>query len=262
MAQKVRPTFAEQFVEYALQIDALELIPKGRKLKNGRLSPYFFNSGLFCAGQAIDEIATAYSNIITEKFVDVEGEPTFDLLYGPPYKGTILVPVIASVQNTFGFGNIRFCTSRKEEKDHGEGGSLIGSLIKPGDRVLIADDVIVDGGTKRTAVDFIRYYGGVLAGLVIAFDRQERGSGELLAIQQFEKDYEVPAHAVATLADLISVLKRKLTESGDDAVHEILAGMTLEQVLAYQKQYGAVPSENIDRKNYDRAREAVVKQGP
>ena len=108
MADRVRPAPAERFITYALAIGALELVPEGRKLKNGRISPYFFNSGLFNTGEAIDEISSAYSDVITRKFADANGKPVFDLLYGPPYKGTILVPVIASDQFYFGLGSIRF----------------------------------------------------------------------------------------------------------------------------------------------------------
>ena len=234
MAQEVTDTPAEEFVEYALQIGAMELIAEGRPLKNQRISPYFFNSGLFNTGEAIEELASAYAEVITKHFSDVNGEPIYDLLYGPPYKGTLLVPVIASDLYMYGrHGSIRFCSSRKEVKDHGEGGSLIGSPIKHGDRVIIVDDVITDGGTKKEAVEFIRTFGGIPVGLVIAFDRQERGKGELSAVQEFEREYGIPVRAVATLADLISFLQKTPAESGDDSVGEIL-----EKILAYQKQYG------------------------
>lgn len=229
MAQKVRRTPAEEFVEYALKIGALELVPEGRKLKSGRISPYFFNSGLFNTGEAIDMIADAYSYVITKGFADLDGEPVFDVLYGPPYKGTILVPAIASIQLTYGLGNTRFCTSRKEAKDHGEGGTLIGSPIMQGDRVLIADDVISDGATKREAVEFIKHFGGVPVGLAIAFDRQERAFGNLSAIQEFERDFQIPAYAVAKLADLISVLEK--SEKASDAV-------ALGTILKYRDEYG------------------------
>lgn len=235
MAQKTSFTPAEQFVRYALDIGALELVPEGRPLKSKRLSPYFFNSGLFDTGDRMVKISTAYGNAIRFHFRSAEGT-RFELLYGPPYKGTILVPSIAMNldQHLLAMCTAtRFCSSRKEAKEHGEGGTLIGSPIKPGDRVLIVDDVITDGGTKREAVEFIKQYGGELAGLVIAFDRQERGKGERSAVQEFEKEYEVPVCAVATLADLISVLEKTPAESGDDNVGEML-----DKVLAYQKRYG------------------------
>ncbi|OYV27644.1 MAG: hypothetical protein B7W98_01355, partial [Parcubacteria group bacterium 20-58-5] len=105
--------------------------------------------------------------------------------------------------------------------------------IQSGDRVLIVDDVITDGWTKKEAVEFIRGFGGIPVGLIIAFDRQERGKGELSAVQEFEKEYGIPVHAAATLADLISFLQKTPAESGDDNIGEVL-----EKILAYQKQYG------------------------
>ncbi|HQT82944.1 MAG TPA: orotate phosphoribosyltransferase [Candidatus Paceibacterota bacterium] len=236
MSQKVSLTPAEQFVRFALRIGSIELIPQGRPLKNGRVSPYFFNAGLFNTGEEIGELAGAYSEVIMEHFDTAAGDeqPAYDILYGPPYKGTILVPVIAYNQYMYGrHGSIHFCSSRKEAKDHGEGGSLIGSPIQSGDRVLIVDDVITDGWTKKEAVEFIRGFGGIPVGLIIAFDRQERGKGELSAVQEFEKEYGIPVHAAATLADLISFLQKTPAESGDDNIGEVL-----EKILAYQKQYG------------------------
>jgi orotate phosphoribosyltransferase len=217
-------TRAEVFVLYALEIGALELLPEGRKLKNGRISPYFFNSGLFNTGEAMNEIASAYAVAIEDGRIE-----SYSVLYGPPYKGTILAPAVAMVLNdTFGYGAIRFCSSRKEEKGHGEGGVLIGSPIKKGDHVVIIDDVITDGGTKREAVELIRYYKGEVAGLVVAFDRQERGSGNLSAIQEFRREFDIPVYAVATLADLISVIKK--TGCADDEL--------LVKILDYQAEFG------------------------
>ncbi|MHB8860344.1 MAG: orotate phosphoribosyltransferase [Minisyncoccota bacterium] len=227
---RLQTAIPEQFVRYALKIGAIELIPGGRPLKSGRLSPYFFNSGKFDSAEAMLKLGSAY-------VVPLSNNMTFDSLYGPPYKGTILAPAVAmylGLSSSRNYG-VRFCTSRKEVKDHGEGGSLIGAPINPGDRVVIIDDVITDGATKHEALEFIRARGGVPVGLVIALDRQERGLGELSAVQEFERDYGVPVRSVATLADLISVLRQIPAESGDDETGEML-----EQILAYQQQYGIV----------------------
>lgn len=226
----VRP--AEKFVAYALGIGAIELTPEGRLLKNGRRSPYFFNSGLFTTGEALTELSAAYAETIVGNFIDEDSVATFDLLYGPPYKGTILAPAVAMSLHVFDDLDTRFCTSRKEAKDHGEGGSLIGSPIEFGHRVLIIDDVITSGETKREAVDFIRRRGGVLAGLVIGFDRQELAEYDLSAVQEFTRDYGVPVHAIATLADLISVL-RILVADNHDRYRE-----ALDKILAYREVYG------------------------
>jgi orotate phosphoribosyltransferase len=135
--------------------------------------------------------------------------------------------------NLLGYGDVRFCTSRKEAKAHGEGGLFIGAPITPGARVLIIDDVITDGGTKREAVDLIRQHGGVPVGLCIAFDRRERGGGSFSASQEFEREYRIPVHAVATCNDLIWSLEKKSVEVGGKKSKDILA-----KVQAYNHQYG------------------------
>ncbi len=234
------PSFAEQFVDYALKIDAIEL--KERELKSGRHSPYFFNSGKFCSGHSMKKISGAYARVIRDSF-QKNGNFIFDLLYGPPYKGTMLVPAVSEALDTImsvisGHGPFLFCSSRKEAKDHGEGGLLIGAPIRPGDRVLIVDDVITNGWTKREAVKFIEGQGGKPVGLVIAFDRQEKTydyefevSQELSATQEFEQTYHIPVVAVATLNDLIKVLERQ--QRDDEEKKKVL-----EKIRAYQKTYG------------------------
>lgn len=224
MEKKESTNRAERFVKYALRIGALELVLEGCQLKSGRISPYFFNSGKFDSGEAIAKLSAAYARIIRENF---SGRFDFTLLYGPPYKGTILVPAVAMMLETLGRGNFCFCTSRKEPKKHGEGGLFIGAPIKNSSRVLIIDDVITDGETKREAVELIRQQGGEPVGLVIAFDRQERGMGDLSAVQEFEREYEIPVHPVAVLTDLISVLGASKYNTA-----------ILDKILAYRQEYG------------------------
>lgn len=216
-------TRAEVFVSYALETGALELVPEGRKLKNGRVSPYFFNSGRFNTGEAMGEIASAYAVAIKEGDIN-----PFTVLYGHPYKGTTLAPAVAMVLNDSFGRNVKFCSSRKEAKIHGEGGIFIGSPIQKGDYVVIIDDVITDGGTKREAVELIRHYKGEVAGLVVAFDRKERGASNLSAVQEFERDFEIPVCAVATLTDLISVIKKT----------GIVSDEMLVKILDYQAEFG------------------------
>ncbi len=233
-------TPAEEFIKYALDIKAFEFLPEGRPLKNERISPYFFNAGLFHTGEAIAEISLAYACVIVEHFgdhltPDFHLVRMFDLLYGPPYKGTILVPAVAIQLSRITSSNPSFCTSRKEVKEHGEGGLLIGSPIKQGDRVLIIDDVITDGGTKAEAVEFIRSYGGQVVGLVIAFDRQERGTGMESSVQEFTGKYGVPVYSIATLTDLISFMRKRAIQFGayTSSNYEML-----QKIIAYQKEYG------------------------
>lgn len=226
---------AERFIAYSREIDALELVPEGRLLKSGRLSYYFFNSGRFSSSKATRSISSEYARVIAENFREGDNL-TFDLLYGPPYKGTLLVSPIAMALDALGFGKIDFCSSRKERKNHGEGGLHIGTPIKKDSRVLIIDDVITDGGTKREAVEYIRSYSGVPTGLVIAFDRQERGITDLSAAQEFEREYAIPVCAIATLTNLISFLEKSAMGSYD--AKSIATGILVHKIRTYREQYG------------------------
>jgi len=234
--KKIALALTERFIGYALEINALELVPEGRVLKSGRLSYYFFDSGKFSSGVAMRKISSEYARIIVENFHE-DKKLAFDLMYGPPYKGTILVSPIAVALNALLCGNVHFCSSRKERKNHGEGGLHIGTPIKKGNRVLIIDDVITDGGTKREAVDYIRNYGGIPVGLAIAFDRQERGTGKLSAAQEFEREYAIPVCTIARLTNLISFLEKSITGSHD--AKSIAAGVLLQKIRTYREQYGA-----------------------
>ena len=216
---------ASAFVRFALEIGALQLLPQGRSLKSGRLSPYFFNSGIFSTATTIDGLADAYVHVIEAHY---DGDVLPDVIFGPAYKGIQIATMVAyllSLGHSDYDPGIAF--NRKEAKDHGEGGVLVGSSLA-GKRVLIVDDVITDGASKREAVDIIRAQGGTPIGCVIAFDRQERGVDEAdarSAAQRFEQDLGIPVYAVATLANLISVLEEGQSEM-------------LPKILAYKDQYG------------------------
>ena len=236
-------TPAEEFIRYAIFDEgALEFPSGGHKLKSDRLSPYFFNAGQFNNGGAQEVLSFAYANVIAQHFerryffpFEKHNLLEFNLLYGPPYKGIMLATAIAMQLSRMGFEDTYFCSSRKETKEHGEGGVLFGAPIDSGSRVVIVDDVITDGGTKAEAVEFIRSYGGQVTGLVIAFDRQERGTGTESAAQEFTRKYGVPVYSIATLTDLISFMRKKAIQSGpykkgDDEVFK--------EIIAYQKEYG------------------------
>ena len=165
--------------------------------KAGRQSPYFFNAGLFNDGASLAQLAAFYAGAIEASGI------AFDVLFGPAYKGIPLAAATAVALAGRG-RNVPFAFNRKEAKDHGEGGTLIGAPLTG--RVLIIDDVISAGTSIRESVDLIHQAGATAAGVVIALDRQERGSGELSAVQEVERSYGIPVLAVATLADLIGYL--------------------------------------------------------
>lgn len=223
-------TPSERFVRYAIEIGALEFVPEGRKLKSGRISPYFFNSGLFNTGATIGELGKVYAaEIVGHEY------PYVDVIYGPAYKGIPLSVATAVSVAQCSNRNVGYAFNRKEEKTHGDGGIIVGASLS-GKRVAIVDDVMTTGTSSGEAVEIVRAQGGVPAFCVIAFDRQERGKdSELSAVQEFQKNYGIPVYAVATLADLISFLQNVPAESGDDSVGEIL-----EKILAYKKEYGVV----------------------
>jgi len=188
------------------------------KTKAGRLSPYFFNAGLFNDGASLTRLADFYAQAILASGI------AFDMLFGPAYKGIPLVAAIAMKLAERGH-NFPFAFNRKEAKDHGEGGSLIGAPLAG--RVLIVDDVISAGTSVRESVDIIRHGSATPAGVAIAIDRQERGTGTLSAVQEVEQSLGLPVIAVARLTDLIDFLV------GQPALEQNLAA-----VRRYRETYG------------------------
>ena len=190
--------------------------------KAGRTSPYFFNAGLFDDGASFRELCGYYARTIRASGV------ACDMLFGPAYKGIPLVAGTAIRLAEDGV-DLPFAFNRKEAKDHGEGGTLIGAPLKG--RVLILDDVISAGTSVRESVEIIREAGATPAGVVIALDRMERGMGELSAVQEVEQDYGIPVVAVATLDDLMIFLRQRPDFSGYEAA-----------VARYRENYGAAQS--------------------
>jgi orotate phosphoribosyltransferase len=188
------------------------------KTKAGRLSPYFFNAGLFNDGVSLSRLSDFYARRILEAGIG------FDVLFGPAYKG---IPLAAGAAIALaGLGrNVPYAYNRKEAKDHGEGGTLVGAPLKG--RVLIIDDVISAGTSVRESVDLIRAAGATPIAVVIALDRQERGQGNLSAVQEVEKDFGIPVISVASLTDLINYL------SGHPELENKLAA-----VREYRVRYG------------------------
>jgi len=186
--------------------------------KAGRKSPYFFNAGLFNDGASFGALCAFYARTILAAKLDAT------MLFGPAYKGIPLVAGTAMRLAEMGV-NLPYCFNRKEAKDHGEGGNLVGAPLTG--RVLILDDVISAGTSVRESVDIIHANGAVPAGVVIALDRMERGTGTLSAVQEVQAQYDMPVVAVATLNDLIAFL-------GDS--DELMAN--LNAVKAYRAEYG------------------------
>jgi orotate phosphoribosyltransferase len=170
-------------------------------LKSGRTSPYFFNAGGFDDGNSLELLSACYADAIIESGVG------FDMLFGPAYKGIPLASAIAISLHSRHGRNIPFTYNRKEVKDHGEGGSLVGAPMQGS--VLIADDVISAGTSVRESIGWIRQAGASPAGVAIALDRQERGKGALSAAQEVRSEFDIPVIAIAGLDDLISYLEKK-----------------------------------------------------
>jgi orotate phosphoribosyltransferase len=188
------------------------------KLKSGRLSPYFFNAGGFNTGRALAELGRHYAAAIERSGWQ------FDVLFGPAYKGIPLV-ASASVALADGYGrDVPWAFNRKEAKDHGEGGTIVGAPLRG--RVLIVDDVITAGTAIREAIEIITAAGGQPAGVVLALDRQERGTGQLSAVQEVEQTLHLPVTSILRLADLIAYLEQSGNES------------QLAATRAYRTQYG------------------------
>lgn len=205
------------FVEFCLKLGVLRF--GSFTLKSGRHSPYFFNAGLFNSGQAIAQLGRFYAHAVMQSGI------THDMLFGPAYKGIPLVATTAVALADHHQRDLPWAFNRKEAKDHGEGGSIVGAPLKG--RILIVDDVITAGTAIRESVEIIRAAGATVAGIVLALDRQEKGKGELSAVQEIEQHYSLPVTSIIKLADLIEHLKSSADSSA-----------TLDAVQRYRDQYG------------------------
>ena len=190
------------------------------KTKAGRMSPYFFNAGSFDHGVSLGRLAEFYAKTIVESGLE------FDMLFGPAYKGIALAAATAVELARLGH-DVPFAYNRKEAKDHGEGGVVVGRKLAG--RVLIIDDVISAGTSVRESVGLIRAAGAAPIGVAIALDRMEKGLGELSAVQEVNRDYGVPVISIAALTDVLEFLDA----SGDPALLQFRAA-----VAAYRQAYG------------------------
>jgi orotate phosphoribosyltransferase len=205
------------FIEFALARNVLRF---GEfTLKSGRTSPYFFNAGLFNTGGDLARLGRFYAAALMDSGIE------FDLLFGPAYKGIPIATTTAVALNDHHNLDVPYCFNRKEAKTHGEGGSLVGSELAG--RVMLVDDVITAGTAIRESMEIIAAHQATLAGVLIALDRQEKGKGELSAIQEVERDFGCKIVSIVKLADLINYLSAK---PGMEA--------ELASVSAYREQYG------------------------
>ncbi|UYA62422.1 Orotate phosphoribosyltransferase [Pectobacterium sp. F1-1] len=209
--------YQRQFIEFALSKQVLKF---GEfTLKSGRISPYFFNAGLFNTGRDLALLGRFYAEALVDSGV------AFDLLFGPAYKGIPIATTAAVALAEHHDRDLPYCFNRKEAKDHGEGGSLVGSPLQG--RVMLVDDVITAGTAIRESMEIIAAHRATLAGVMIALDRQERGRADLSAIQEVERDYQCKVISIITLKELIAYL----AEKPEMAAH-------LDAVKAYREQYG------------------------
>ncbi|WP_110457584.1 orotate phosphoribosyltransferase [Shewanella algidipiscicola] len=209
--------YQREFIEFALERQVLRF---GEfTLKSGRTSPYFFNAGLFNTGRDLARLGRFYASALMDAGIE------YDLLFGPAYKGIPIATTTAVALCDHHDVDMPYCFNRKEKKDHGEGGALVGSELTG--KVMLVDDVITAGTAIRESMDIIQAHDASLAGVLIALDRQEKGKGELSAIQEVERDYGCAVIAIIKLADLVDYLSEK-------------PGMETElaAVSAYRAQYG------------------------
>lgn len=209
--------YQHEFIEFALQTGVLRF--GSFTLKSGRISPYFFNSGLFNSGASLARLGRFYAQAITESALD------FDILFGPAYKGIPLASTTVIALADKHQRDVPYVFNRKEVKDHGEGGQLVGADLTG--KILIIDDVISAGTSVRESVDIINTAGAKPAGVIIALDRQEQGQDKRSAIQEVEQEHQIPVISIICLNDLLSYLK----DTPELAEH-------LPAVQAYQEQYG------------------------
>jgi len=211
--------YQQQFLNYVTEHEILRF--GDFTLKSGRQSPYFFNAGLFNTGAALEFLGSCYVSAINDSGAE------FDIIFGPAYKG---IPLAAAASIAFSQDfkqDIPWCFNRKEAKDHGEGGNIVGSPLEK--RVLVIDDVITAGTAIRETMEIIAAAGATAAGVVVAMDRQEKGKGELSAIQEIEKEFSIPVISIINLQQIINYLEQK----NDSVLEEYLDSMK-----EYQSKYG------------------------
>lgn len=209
--------YQKEFIEFAIERGVLKF---GEfTLKSGRTSPYFFNAGLFNKGSDLARLGRFYAAALVDSGIH------FDVLFGPAYKGIPIATATAVALYDHHQQDTPYCFNRKEKKDHGEGGNLVGSALEG--KVMLVDDVITAGTAIREAMEIVEANGAELSGVLIALDRQEKGKGELSAIQEVERDFGAQVVSIVSLNDVITFLK------DDDTFKEYLP-----KVEDYRAEFG------------------------
>jgi orotate phosphoribosyltransferase len=210
--------YQQDFLSFAIDIGVLKF---GEfTLKSGRQSPYFFNSGLFNTGRALAQLGSFYAQAIMRSTIE------FDMIYGPAYKGIPLASALAIALANDHQRDVPYAFNRKEAKDHGEGGIIVGSPLQG--KVLIIDDVISAGTSVRESIDIIKAQGAQPAAVIIALDRQEVGKTDKTAIQEVEKEFGIPVVSIVCLGHLINYLEQQ-----SDMQQYVAA------IKTYREKYGA-----------------------
>ena len=211
--------YKQNFIQLAIQIGALKF---GEfELKSGRVSPYFFNMGLFSTGKALKNIGDFYAAALEGSNIE------YDMLFGPAYKGIPLVSVLSSSLYVNHEKNVPFVYNRKEKKDHGEGGQIVGTSLFG--KVVIVDDVITAGTAIKEASKMITQASAEISGIIIALDRQEKGGGDLSAVEEVSKELGVPVISIVNLDQILTFVKNSSSE----------LEAFVEKIEAYREKYGA-----------------------
>ena len=213
--------YQREFIEFAIEKQVLRF---GEfTLKSGRVSPYFFNAGMFKTGGDLARLGRFYAATLIDAKID------FDLVFGPAYKGIPIATTTTVALYDHHNIDVPYCFNRKEAKTHGEGGSLVGAALEG--KIMLVDDVITAGTAIRESMEIIKTHGAQLSGVLIALDRQEKGQGELSAIQEVERDFGTQVAAIVTLGDVVSYLEEQVADQPELAEN-------LANIKKYRLNYG------------------------
>ena len=225
--------YQREFIEFALSKQVLRF---GEfTLKSGRTSPYFFNAGLFKTGGDLARLGRFYAATLVDANID------FDLVFGPAYKGIPIATTTTVALYDHHNLDVPYCFNRKEAKTHGEGGSLVGAELNG--KVMLVDDVITAGTAIRESMEIIKAHNAQLSGVLIALDRQEKGQGELSAIQEVERDFGTKVISIVTLKDVVTFLKEKVKEKAEEQLtrepdNKSELAISLASIEQYRLDYG------------------------